>query len=177
MSIQISIKNFVFSSLRNDINFTELILHRFSRKRMRILAVFRSRSVQRLLFGKTANDVEVYIRYFPSDRTFARRTERTREEDGNENLRGNCGKATSLASLSAARDAKWRSHWIPWDKGSGRADARRGDLFHDRAWILSRILRQRRRKYLVIEINSRIENFIYNSIAIYKCNLTYNLKF
>lgn len=27
----------------------------------------------------------------------------------------------SLASLSAARDAKWRSHWIPWDKESGRA--------------------------------------------------------
>lgn len=42
---------------------------------------------------------------------------------------------------------------------------------------LSRILRERRRKYLVIEINSRLEKFIYNSIAIYKCNLKYNLKF
>lgn len=120
----------------------------------RIPAVFRSRFARELRSGMTASDVEVYIRYFPSDRTFARRTERTREEGGNGgNRRSNCGKATSLASLSAARDAKWRSHWIPWDKGSR---TERGDLFHDRAWIASSPLwtRARPRQDLIIKLNS-----------------------
>lgn len=87
----------------------ELILHD-PHERARIPAVFRSHSARKFRSGMTASDAEVYIRYFPNDRTFARRTERTREEGGNGNRRGNCGKATSLASLSAARDAKWRSH-------------------------------------------------------------------
>lgn len=81
------------------------------------------------LRGKAEHDAEVYIRYFPSDRTFARHTERTREDENGNGNRGNCGKATSLASLSAARDAKWRSHWIPWDKGSGRARRHTGICF------------------------------------------------
>lgn len=64
-------------------------------------AVFRSRLDYTRSFR--LESAEVCIRYFPSDRTFARRAERTKEKQA-ATAAATVGKPTSLASLSAARE-------------------------------------------------------------------------
>lgn len=79
-----------------------------------------------------ASNVEVYIRYFPNDRTFARRTERTREEGENGNRRGQLWESDVGFAIicSGCEMAKPLNSLRQKERQGG---TRRWDLFHDQA--------------------------------------------
>lgn len=77
---------------------------------------------------ETVNDTEVYIRYFPSDRTFARRTERTRE--GGSRQLWESDVVGFAISCSGCEMAKPLNSLRQRERQYG---TRRRDLFHDRA--------------------------------------------